>query len=387
MSDPTIQTGTMGSTPPMAEQGGQPPVFDQQAEANQDASNIEQRRHFASTRAKLGAAAVGAIIVLGGAIGFIQSRDGSKVANADSISALDNGHKYDACPDGMFPNGAYESSLDVSNPNDLHRRPADTLNDASNLTDYFFGSNGVACESAATLAVVKEGYMNMLGDGAAKTFGFDVLGSVNEQADIYTNKTDVAQSDADKLASIMEANSQLNPVELQGAYYQVVGVKEGDKVVAQLNKVQVKFAKETVFVTIVGGDARANNQIMVTDRETGQVFFLNAVGSIPEVSPQDQLQQSGGNGGGQFGTINGSGESNQPGNVPESGGNGGFTPGRAPSFGPGGGGGGGGTTTTERGGGTTTTTRPSTTTTSQVTTTTTTQPKGIDPGQPGGGPT
>lgn len=57
---------------------------------------------------------------------------------------------------------------------------------------------------------------------------------------------------------------------------------------------------------------------------------------------KNQNQSGSGNqnanaGGGTFGTTNGQGESNQPGNVSERGGNGGFIPGQAPSFGPGGG--------------------------------------------------
>lgn len=80
------------------------------------------------------------------------------------------------------------------------------------------------------------------------------------------------------------------------------------------------------------------------------------------------------NGGGTFGESNGDGESNQPGHVPESGGNGGYTPDTTPSYGPGttqpGGGGEGGPTPTTKPQKPTTTTTPPTTRPPQTTTTT-----------------
>jgi len=99
----------------------------------------------------------------------------------------------------------------------------------------------------------------------------------------------------------------------------------------------------------IGALTKLQNNVGFT--ANGEVIIDNWLGNLgasftPETSSttipasaNSSSQAQGGsasnNGGGQFGSSNGKGESNQPGNVPENGGNGGFTPGSAPSFGPG----------------------------------------------------
>ncbi len=134
---------------------------------------------------------------------------------------------------------------------------------------------------------------------------------------------------------------------------------------AKLKPEDRKFFEQFMKYVIVTDDGKIVIRNLALN---GGINVKDVVAETPVSPNQDHSNNKSGGGKGTFGNAKNKGESNQPGDVPESGGNAGSTPGTAPSFGP------GTPTTTHPEGGTPTTTGPGTTTTTAPRTTTTTIP-------------
>jgi hypothetical protein len=386
----TTFSDALPPTPPMAQVDG--PQYQAQAAAEQAVAveAVHGPRHSLRRKIGVGIASIAAVVA---AAGYIDGNSGSNhVKPPQALSEVDV-NSFDACSGGMFPDGPYSSSLNVQTQTDLIREPESTMKTPEDLVKQLFGDNGTLCDSAIGLAVYKQSLISVFGEGAARAKGFDVFTSVDAQRQHYIDNPDDAKTDATRMASITLATARLNSSDISGAYEQVIGVRDGEVVNAEVVPVDKQFATNTVFVLLAGGDSADTpgqpSQRFAIDTDNSQ-FYLSFNIGINEKTP-DQANQSQGqsdNGGGQFGTSNGTGESNRPGNVQERGGDGGVTPGTVPSFGPG---------TPETPGtpgtpGTTEgTTPPDTTTTTEhhdTTTTSTLPPKGtpstLPPPPPGG---
>ncbi|MDQ5972249.1 MAG: hypothetical protein QG553_408 [Patescibacteria group bacterium] len=263
-----------------------------------------------SGRVKKGLAGfAGLAVFASGSVVAANIMTGGESESASSLPdvALAQNSDFEACDGEAFTNGAYEASLNVQTPGDLHREPAETLKDTPSLNEYLFGGEGVACNSAITLAVIKTSVLSLNGQGAAEARGFDVFASVDEQAQHYVDNPADALEDADKLSAYIRVAAALNTEEVKGTYLKVVGVQDGEIVRAEVAPTDVNFAKETVFIIRnVGDNGDITNQIFVFDKETGQIYLLENIG-LNEQQPEPEAQDQEGNTGGGSGDTEGEG--------------------------------------------------------------------------------
>ncbi len=299
----------MPAAPPTAEHA-RPPLVGEPAGAPVYGAPEQATAILTSGRVKKGLAAfAGLAVFASGSVVAANIMTGGESGSASSLPdvALAQEGDFEACAGEALTNGAYEASLNVQTPGDLHREPAETLKDTPSLNEYLFGGEGVACNSAITLAVIKTSVLSLNGQGAAEARGFDVFASVDEQAQHYVETPADALEDADKLSAYIQVAAALNSEEVKGTYLKVVGVQDGEIVRAEVAPTDVNFAKETVFIIrTVGDNGDITNQIFVFDKETGQIYLLENIG-LNEQQPEPEAQDQEGNTGGGSGDSEGEG--------------------------------------------------------------------------------
>lgn len=323
----------------------------------------------------------------------------------------------ETCPEGVFPNGPYESTNNAFTPTELVQRPESPLTDNTFAEFYFGKAPGVVCRSTEALAAYSAVYTNMLGAGnVAQGFGGV---DADKLAAEYKQDPQKALRDVKVMAPDYE-KATINTEAITGAWYRVGVETTGD---AQ-SPYKIKYyeaaanaAPGSVYqlgweqiVADRGTEGVDKDQMVFFDKTTGQMFVRKAIGSNIEKMKSDETTtttaqgQSGGETG--QGTDrsginvgpNGESQPNGPSLGPGEGPTSEAKPGNdnTPGTGNGGGGGTGGGTPTTRGGTPTTappytpptteTPPPTTPPTTRPTTTTTNKPKGSDPGCPPGAP-
>lgn len=289
--------------------------------------------------------------------------------------------------DPMFPDGNYEATANATFRGELHTRPAEPMTDVNQVIEYFFGADGVATNSAATLGVLSAGYTDMLGAGGV-TDSFGVT-DMEEAAARYAANPEIAADACNTLARAF-ADGEVNTEPIDGAYWQVGATLRAGRVnpnrVPNLHETPVALNAEPGDLFVLdyrdivndGSSDDANqDQKLVVDMRTGQIYFLDAFGAdILLAQQEDSEDQDRNDGASNRGRNNGGGggSGNGDGKGP---GHNGDTNGCDGTCGTGGGGGGGGGGCGHCGGGggggggipPTVTTPPPTTTTPPPTTT------------------
>ncbi len=320
-----------------------------------------QRLGYWSSGKRRAAGAVLAVFAapaaIAGAVAFNPFEHNSRPA-AVAAPAAPNGQTGiapgDVCKDGMFPSTdtAFENTTKAHDPanhpkveNEVNleaSKPLNLLDDnkqpsTKELDSFLFGTSttetaGNVCHSADSLATLSAAYTYFLGtDGNANQLKVKEL-NPDKAVEAYVKSTSDALLDAKILAAMVdEATPNANVI--NGPVWRVIAEPtNGGQFPFQLKVVNdpTNFAIGEVDVldptrAFADTPLAHSDTLLLFDKTTQQWYLTNPAG-FPVESQQ---------GGGQFGTDNGSGESNNPGDTPESGGNGGFTPGTAPSFGPG----------------------------------------------------
>lgn len=350
---------------------------------------------------KIAAFALGLTLAATGTVAYAQSQESEPETTVPEYEAEPfTFSQEDVCPDGIFPNGKYEANRNAF-ADELNVRPENELNNKGEFMNYLFAASpgpGVACQSAATEAVMIAGVNDLLGAGRIAGQGFSTTNIAELQRRLAYN-TERAEENVHILASLY-AQGGMNAEPFEGAYYRAAqheGVGGKPRVVFIQEHLDVNEAGQVYVLSLdgIGGDTFGegdSDQVIVIDRD-GNIYFRKAIGArVVETSDsaEDGASEAGPSNGGGGGSGNGAGEG--PGHDGDrrgcdgtcgqgSHGGGGHGGGCGGSCGGGcggcgGGHGGGTTTTTDRPSTTTTTDRPSTTTTTRppVTTTTTRPP-------------